>query len=458
MSTVRLAIVLPSLVALLAACDRPRPIDAPAGVGNLQASACTGCHGDPKRTEADPLVNAAPPVSPSGSATAPGVGAHLAHLHGGTLRGPIACKECHVVPTTTLHANGKVEVLFADADFALRNGATPRFDPATASCATTYCHGATLNAGGTNQAPTLERRRLAGRLRHLPRRASAEPRRHQHHLLDLPPTHGQAGRHHRRGRRLPHQRHARGGRRPPGRLGRSRPSTATPPTPRGWPAARAATAPTSTAAPPASPAPAATAPAGSPTAPSATAPAPRLDQRPARPGRAAGRHAGPDRHHRPGGRRPRAPPRRRRDRPGAGLRATATPSRPTSPTSTGRPPSPSARRRSASGASPAWNGVGVLRPPTATARRSPPAAPTSRRSGPAAAPRRPAAPATGSRRRPAITAITPSRSCGDCHPGYTRTSVNLATHVDGSKQVGNLVTAWNPTTRACTGCHGADTW
>ena len=31
-------------------------------------------------------------------------------------------------------------------------------------------------------------------------------------------------------------------------------------------------------------------------------------------------------------------------------------------------------------------------------------------------------------------------------------------HVDGSKQVGNLVTAWNPSTRACTGCHGADTW
>jgi predicted CxxxxCH...CXXCH cytochrome family protein len=50
------------------------------------------------------------------------------------------------------------------------------------------------------------------------------------------------------------------------------------------------------------------------------------------------------------------------------------------------------------------------------------------------------------------------RSCGDCHPGYTTTSVNLATHVDGVKQVGNRVTAWNATTRACTGCHGNATW
>ena len=49
-------------------------------------------------------------------------------------------------------------------------------------------------------------------------------------------------------------------------------------------------------------------------------------------------------------------------------------------------------------------------------------------------------------------------TCGDCHPGYTSTSVNLATHVDGAKQVGNRVTAWNAATRACTGCHGNDTW
>jgi len=51
-----------------------------------------------------------------------------------------------------------------------------------------------------------------------------------------------------------------------------------------------------------------------------------------------------------------------------------------------------------------------------------------------------------------------ARSCGDCHPGYTRTSVAVASHIDGAKQVGNLVTSWNPATRGCVGCHGADTW
>jgi predicted CxxxxCH...CXXCH cytochrome family protein len=50
------------------------------------------------------------------------------------------------------------------------------------------------------------------------------------------------------------------------------------------------------------------------------------------------------------------------------------------------------------------------------------------------------------------------RSCGDCHPGYTRTTVNQATHINGTKQVGNNITSWNPTTRQCVGCHGTATW
>jgi predicted CxxxxCH...CXXCH cytochrome family protein len=50
------------------------------------------------------------------------------------------------------------------------------------------------------------------------------------------------------------------------------------------------------------------------------------------------------------------------------------------------------------------------------------------------------------------------RSCGDCHPGYSRTTVNQASHINGTKEVGNQITAWDPTTRQCTGCHGAATW
>jgi hypothetical protein len=50
------------------------------------------------------------------------------------------------------------------------------------------------------------------------------------------------------------------------------------------------------------------------------------------------------------------------------------------------------------------------------------------------------------------------RSCGDCHPGYTRTTVNQASHINGTKEVGNNITSWNPTTRQCVGCHGSATW
>ena len=57
-----------------------------------------------------------------------------------------------------------------------------------------------------------------------------------------------------------------------------------------------------------------------------------------------------------------------------------------------------------------------------------------------------------------IDGIASSRSCGDCHPGYTTSAVNAATHVDGARQVGNRITAWNASTRACTGCHGAASW
>jgi predicted CxxxxCH...CXXCH cytochrome family protein len=51
------------------------------------------------------------------------------------------------------------------------------------------------------------------------------------------------------------------------------------------------------------------------------------------------------------------------------------------------------------------------------------------------------------------------RSCGDCHPGYTTSSVNRTTHLNGTKQVGNRITSWNPSTRSCSSnCHGSETW
>lgn len=130
-----------ALALLAAACDSARPIS---GSGSA-ASVCTVCHGDAARLEDDPLVRAAPPASPSGR----GGGAHLVHLRGTALRGPLACAECHDVPTDAGHTNGVVELTFRG--LARAGGAAPAFKDPT--CSSVYCHGATL-AGGPASTPS----------------------------------------------------------------------------------------------------------------------------------------------------------------------------------------------------------------------------------------------------------------------------------------------------------------
>jgi predicted CxxxxCH...CXXCH cytochrome family protein len=126
-------------------CDKARPIS-DGGVGaSAGSSACTICHGDAGRPEVDPLVQAAPPRSVDGSDG----GAHLAHLHAGPYRAALACSECHQVPVTAGHSNGIVEIAFGA--LARTGGATPSFSGG--SCASVYCHGATLNAGGAHTTP-----------------------------------------------------------------------------------------------------------------------------------------------------------------------------------------------------------------------------------------------------------------------------------------------------------------
>lgn len=111
----------------------------------LGAQACTVCHGDPTRQ--DP----APPRGTHGetATTSTAVGAHQSHLTGTALRPPIVCSECHVVPTGLEHVDGTVELAFGP--LATTGGAAPSFDGT--SCSSTYCHGATLNAGGSNTRP-----------------------------------------------------------------------------------------------------------------------------------------------------------------------------------------------------------------------------------------------------------------------------------------------------------------
>lgn len=126
--------------------------------GKLDVNAmdsCTGCHGDATRTATatNPELPAAPPIDTLGdtATTAPGVGAHQAHLNDGALRYALPCTECHVVPTSIAsHPTGTLNLTFGP--LATTGGTTPSFDGAR--CASTYCHGATLGAGGTDTAPS----------------------------------------------------------------------------------------------------------------------------------------------------------------------------------------------------------------------------------------------------------------------------------------------------------------
>ncbi len=124
------------------------------GTVDLVGLTCTTCHGNPERaaTALNPQLPAAPPLDTfgNGDTTSPGVGAHQAHLNDGPLRGALACTECHAVPTSTAtHPTGALDLTWGT--LATTGAAQPAY--AGGTCSSTYCHGATLQAGGTNQAP-----------------------------------------------------------------------------------------------------------------------------------------------------------------------------------------------------------------------------------------------------------------------------------------------------------------
>jgi predicted CxxxxCH...CXXCH cytochrome family protein len=99
---------------------------------------CTGCHG-----------NAQSPAPPRGLhgeqlTTDLAVGAHRVHLVGGVLRGPIACSECHLVPTAVGdpgHIDSALPAALVFGPLATADGATPTWDRTTATCSRVYCHG-----------------------------------------------------------------------------------------------------------------------------------------------------------------------------------------------------------------------------------------------------------------------------------------------------------------------------
>jgi predicted CxxxxCH...CXXCH cytochrome family protein len=437
MSFLRPVVALTFAVSLLAACGRQRPVDVGVSPEARMVAACTGCHGDPNRVETNPLVNAAPPFTPSGATASPGINAHLAHLRAGPIGGAIACKECHVVPTSPFHATGMpVKVLFTGADFAARNGAIPQFDKATISCATNYCHGSTLNAGGSLLTPTWDggpSQAACGTCH------AAPPPSHAATSTDCSTCHPQTvkpdgtidvaggfhvngsveatGSGHPAGWADPAQHGAavnaqgmngcktcHGPALDGGTAGVSCSSCHT----AGWqtnctfchgapPASHAATSTTCASCHPGT----------------VNADGTIND--------AGGLHAN-------------------------GTLEVTGGNHPTGwsdPAVHGAEVNANGMNGCKTCHGPALDGgtAGVSCSSCHTAGWQTNC--TFCHSAP---------PSSGRHSKHS------GRSCGDCHPGYTKTSVNAATHDDGTRQVGNLVTAWNATTLKCTGCHGSDTW
>lgn len=122
------------------------------GIVDLIGLDCTSCHGDVANG------NPAPPQDTQGNVatTTRGVGAHQSHLAPSTWRAPIDCTECHIRPPTVSAAGHTDTPLPAELTFggrATADGATPSFDGASTTCSGVYCHGATLQPGGTNTTP-----------------------------------------------------------------------------------------------------------------------------------------------------------------------------------------------------------------------------------------------------------------------------------------------------------------
>jgi hypothetical protein len=98
------------------------------------------CHGTAGRVGnlpgTDPLLASAPPVAPFNGLTY-AVGAHQSHLNPpatAAFAGPIACNECHVVPTDLTHATRPPANPIRFGTLATATGAPATYDPITLGC------------------------------------------------------------------------------------------------------------------------------------------------------------------------------------------------------------------------------------------------------------------------------------------------------------------------------------
>ncbi|MEI7704398.1 MAG: CxxxxCH/CxxCH domain-containing protein [Deltaproteobacteria bacterium] len=133
------------LAILFQGCSSPRTAASASPVPD--PATCSMCHGTAGRVGnlpgTDPLLASAPPLLPTGR-PASMVGAHLVHLNppvNGPLRAPIACNECHVVPTGLSHATNPPASPVQFGTLAQARGASPTYEPLSLGCSAVYCHG-----------------------------------------------------------------------------------------------------------------------------------------------------------------------------------------------------------------------------------------------------------------------------------------------------------------------------
>ncbi|HSA24129.1 MAG TPA: CxxxxCH/CxxCH domain-containing protein, partial [Myxococcota bacterium] len=116
-------------------------------------TSCTFCHGGRDNQSGAPPEGVAGALNP----TIRGVGAHTAHLSASSWRRAIPCGACHVIHADALDT-GHIDPRPAElawGDITQADGAQASWDGAT--CAGTYCHGASLVEGGSLQDPTWTR-------------------------------------------------------------------------------------------------------------------------------------------------------------------------------------------------------------------------------------------------------------------------------------------------------------
>jgi predicted CxxxxCH...CXXCH cytochrome family protein len=135
------------------------------GVGGSVSISCAVCHGANWRTHCTMChggvdnPSGAPPRATWGNVDPLASGAHTSHVagtHGLSL--PVYCASCHVTPVDALwagHADGVITVTgYTGRDPGLLAVVKePGWNRTSGTCATSYCHGATLQ-GGTLSTPT----------------------------------------------------------------------------------------------------------------------------------------------------------------------------------------------------------------------------------------------------------------------------------------------------------------